>query len=207
MKAVKRFDPDRGVRLSSYAMQWIRAEMNEYIFKNWRLVKFATTKAHRTLFYNLRAKRDYFKPMTSAAIDEMAERLNVSRRDVMEMEARLAGVEFTLDCPVENDEGDDFASNDPILATTDSEPTRVIAVDAWREYLTTGLNTALDQLNPRERRILQARWLDVGETAPMTLKDLGAELGVSHERVRQIEVATMKKLKNLMQDYRELEAA
>ena len=208
MRAAKGFDPEHGFRFTTYAIQWIKFAMHEYVIRNWRMVKCITTKAHRKLFFNLRSRQDTFKPMTQTEIDEMAERLNVPRRDVAETEARLRATEVTIDAPTKDEEGSDYdPANDSCLATTDTEPSNVLATNAWRKYLSADLSDALDKLNARERRILAARWLNEDDEAPLTLKDLGTELGVSHERVRQIEVATMTKLRAIMQDYREMEVA
>ena len=174
MKAVKRFDPDQGVRLVSYAMHWIKAEIHEYILKNWRMVKVATTKAQRKLFFNLRSMKQGFKDdedaqthrdtLTDAQIDTMARELNVKREEVIEMETRMSG-------------GDVLASD--------------------------GIAAALEELDPRSRRIVEERWLKVNDdgSGGMTLHDLAAEYGVSAERIRQIETAAMKKMKKALAEY------
>ncbi|HEX8979673.1 MAG TPA: RNA polymerase sigma factor RpoH [Parasulfuritortus sp.] len=194
MKAVKRYDPERGVRLVSFAVHWIKAEIHEYILKNWRLVKVATTKAQRKLFFNLRSLKQSSGSLGADEVKEMAETLNVSQHDVREMEVRLYGQDMALEASSDDDE-DAFA---PIayLAAPDSDPTDHIE-RAERDYLAThGLSKALDSLDPRSRRIVESRWLN--EEDPATLHELAAEYGISAERVRQIEVKALQKMKTAL---------
>jgi RNA polymerase sigma-32 factor len=199
MKAVKRFNPDQGVRLVSYAMHWIKAEMHEYILKNWRLVKVATTKAQRKLFFNLRSHKIGFDSMTQSQIDQLAQTLNVKREEVIEMEMRLSGHDMALDAPTDDDD-DKFA---PIayLSSDNNEPTKVLESMHYDVLQTTGLEAALNNLDPRSRRIIEARWLANDDGSGATLHDLAAEFNVSAERIRQIEVAAMKKMKGSLAEY------
>ena len=209
MKAVKRFDPDQGVRLVSYALHWIKAEIHEYILKNWRVVKVATTKAQRKLFFNLRSMKRQMKGeaadgathragLTEAEIDRVAAELNVRREDVIEMETRFAGGDVALE-PGGDDDDESFA---PIayLADDRQEPTRAIEARHRDELAGPGLLRALDALDARSRRIVEERWLKVNDdgSGGMTLHELAAEYGVSAERIRQIEVAAMKKMKKAL---------
>ncbi len=199
MKAVKRFDPDQGVRLVSYAMHWIKAEMHEYILKNWRLVKVATTKAQRKLFFNLRSHKTGLDAMTPAQIDNLAKTLDVKREEVIEMETRLSGRDIALESP-SDDEDDKFA---PIayLSSEASEPTRVLEAEQVTRLQSEGLETALSKLDPRSRRIVEARWLANDDGSGATLHTLAEEFGVSAERIRQIEVAALKKMKGALAAY------
>ncbi|ANN75852.1 RNA polymerase sigma factor RpoH [Bordetella flabilis] len=194
MKAVKRFDPERGVRLVSFAVHWIKAEIHEYIVRNWRLVKVATTKAQRKLFFNLRSMRPDGKTLDTQRVDDIARELNVRREDVSEMEVRLSGRDMSLEA--QDDDDDAYA---PIAYLSDEgrqEPTRVLERKAVDELQSTGLNNALETLDPRSRRIIEARWLkDDGGT---TLHELADEFGVSAERIRQIESAAMKKMRGAL---------
>ena len=197
MKAVKRFDPTRGVRLVSFAMHWIKAEIHEYILKNWRLVKVATTKAQRKLFFNLRSlKSDYegIDTLSGTQAAEVAARLGVKQDEVVEMETRLSGRDIALEgSPDDSDEA--FAPID-YLADSRYEPTRVLENKAIARLQDEGLHEALSQLDPRSRRIVEARWLPEGEAA--TLHDLAAEFDVSAERIRQIEVKALQKMRGLL---------
>ncbi|ALM85574.1 RNA polymerase sigma factor RpoH [Bordetella sp. N] len=191
MKAVKRFDPERGVRLVSFAVHWIKAEIHEYIVKNWRLVKVATTKAQRKLFFNLRSMRPDGKTLDTHQVDEIASKLNVRREDVSEMEVRMSGRELSLE---NQDEDDD--SYAPIAYLSDEgrqEPTRVLERKAREDLQGEGLKGAMDKLDERSRRIIQARWLQ--DDGGSTLHELAAEFGVSAERIRQIEAAALKKMR------------
>jgi RNA polymerase sigma-32 factor len=215
MKAVKRFDPDQGVRLVSYAMHWIKAEIHEYILKNWRMVKVATTKAQRKLFFNLRSMKQGFKADAAAAdaathrdtlsdreIDAVAEQLNVKREEVIEMETRLSGGDVLLD-PSPSDDGEQAFGPIAYLADAAHEPTAMIE-SRQRDYLATdGIADALASLDERSRRIVEERWLKVNDdgTGGMTLHELAAVYGVSAERIRQIEVAAMKKMKKALAEY------
>ncbi len=195
----KRFDPDQGVRLVSYAMHWIKAEMHEYILKNWRLVKVATTKAQRKLFFNLRSHKEGLDSMTPAQVDALAKTLNVKRDEVIEMETRLSGRDIALEAPTD-DEDDKFA---PIayLSTDANEPTKVLEAQQFDRLQTEGLETALSKLDARSRRIVEARWLANDDGSGSTLHELAEEFGVSAERIRQIEVVALKKMKGSLAAY------
>jgi RNA polymerase sigma-32 factor len=193
MKAVKRFDPDQGVRLVSYAMHWIKAEMHEYILKNWRLVKVATTKAQRKLFFNLRSHKQGLDAMTPTQIDALAKLLDVKREEVIEMETRLSGRDIALEAPT--DDEDDKFSPIAYLSSEQSEPTRVLEAQQVTRLQSEGLETALGKLDARSRRIVEARWLANDDGSGATLHTLADEFGVSAERIRQIESAALKKMK------------
>jgi RNA polymerase sigma-32 factor len=199
MKAVKRFDPDQGVRLVSYAMHWIKAEMHEYILKNWRLVKVATTKAQRKLFFNLRSHKESLDTMTPTQVDELAKSLNVKREEVIEMETRMSGHDVALEAPTD-DEDDKFA---PIayLSSDANEPTKTLEAKQFDRLQSEGLEHALDKLDPRSRRIVEARWLANDDGSGATLHELADEFGVSAERIRQIESAALKKMKGTLAAY------
>jgi RNA polymerase sigma-32 factor len=199
MKAVKRFDPDQGVRLVSYAMHWIKAEIHEYILKNWRLVKIATTKAQRKLFFNLRSHKESLDAMTPAQVDDLAQSLNVKREEVIEMETRMSGHDIALDGPSE-DEDDKFA---PIayLSSDVTEPTKALEAKQFDRMQSEGLEAALEKLDPRSRRIVEARWLSNDDGSGATLHELADEFGVSAERIRQIESAALKKMKGTLAAY------
>jgi RNA polymerase sigma-32 factor len=199
MKAVKRFDPDQGVRLVSYAMHWIKAEMHEYILKNWRLVKVATTKAQRKLFFNLRSHKEGLDAMTPAQVDALAESLNVKREEVIEMETRMSGRDIALDAPTD-DEDDQFA---PIayLSSDVTEPTKALEAKQYDRLQSEGLEAALGKLDGRSRRIVEARWLSNDDGSGSTLHELADEFGVSAERIRQIESAALKKMKGALAAY------
>ncbi len=202
MKAVKRFDPERGVRLVSFALHWIKAEMHEYILKNWRLVKVATTKAQRKLFFNLRSHKTTLGTFSPAEVDALAAELNVKREEVVEMETRLSGGDIALEGQVEDGE-ESFA---PIayLKDENNEPTQVLEAKRRDRLHTDGIAAALDKLDPRSRRIVEARWLAEdpdGKVGSATLHDLAGEFGVSAERIRQIEVAAMKKMRTALASF------
>ena len=197
MKAVKRFDPARGVRLVSFAMHWIKAEIHEYILKNWRLVKVATTKAQRKLFFNLRSlKNDYegVETLSGPQVSEVATRLGVKEEEVVEMETRLSGRDLALEAGP--DDGDEAFAPIDYLADSRYEPVRVLEHKAQARLQDEGLHAALESLDPRSRRIVEARWLHEGEAA--TLHELAAEFNVSAERIRQIEVKAMQKMRGLL---------
>jgi RNA polymerase sigma-32 factor len=212
MKAVKRFDPTQNVRLVSYALHWIRAEIHEYILKNWRMVKVATTKAQRKLFFNLRSMKQGFKDeadaqthrdtLTDAQIDVMASQLNVKREEVIEMETRMSGGDVMLD-PGPADDGEEGFGPIAYLADATHEPTAELESRQRDTMATDGISAALEQLDPRSRRIVEERWLKVNDdgSGAMTLHELAAEYGVSAERIRQIEVAAMKKMKKALAAY------
>jgi RNA polymerase sigma-32 factor len=199
MKAVKRFDPDQGVRLVSYAMHWIKAEMHEYILKNWRLVKVATTKAQRKLFFNLRSHKEGLDAMTPTQVDDLAKTLNVKREEVIEMETRLSGRDVALEAPAD-DEDDKFA---PIayLSSDMHEPTKILEAQQNDRLHSEGLEGALAKLDPRSRRIVEARWLANDDGSGATLHELADEFGVSAERIRQIETVALKKMKGALAAY------
>jgi RNA polymerase sigma-32 factor len=199
MKAVKRFDPDQGVRLVSYAMHWIKAEMHEYILKNWRMVKVATTKAQRKLFFNLRSHKAGLDTMTPAQVDALARVLNVKREEVIEMETRLTGRDISLEAPTDDDD-EKFA---PIgyLSSELQEPTSVLEALQYDRLQSEGLETALGKLDDRSRRIVEARWLANDDGSGATLHELAGEFGVSAERIRQIEAVALKKMKGALAAY------
>ena len=197
MKAVKRFDPTRGVRLVSFAMHWIKAEIHEYILKNWRLVKVATTKAQRKLFFNLRSLKSGYEgidTLSGTQAAEVAARLGVKQDEVVEMETRLSGRDIALEG--NPDDGDEAFAPIDYLADSRYEPTRVLENKAIARLQDEGLHEALAALDPRSRRIVEARWLPEGEAA--TLHDLAAEFDVSAERIRQIEVKALQKMRGAL---------
>ncbi|WP_090138572.1 RNA polymerase sigma factor RpoH [Limnohabitans sp. DM1] len=212
MKAVKRFDPDQGVRLVSYALHWIKAEIHEYILKNWRMVKVATTKAQRKLFFNLRSMKQGYKSdadegthrdtLTPDQVDAMANSLNVKREEVREMEMRMSGGDVLLD-PAPSDNGEQAFGPIAYLADVNHEPTAMIEAHQRDLMASDGLATALSVLDDRSRRIVEERWLKVNDNGSggMTLHDLADEYGVSAERIRQIEVAAMKKMKKALVEF------
>jgi RNA polymerase sigma-32 factor len=199
MKAVKRFDPNQGVRLVSYAMHWIKAEMHEYILKNWRLVKVATTKAQRKLFFNLRSNKQGLDAMSPTQIDALAKLLDVKREEVIEMETRLSGRDIALEAPT--DDEDDKFSPIAYLSSDLSEPTKVLEAAQVTRLQSEGLESALSKLDPRSRRIVEARWLANDDGSGATLHTLAEEFGVSAERIRQIETAALKKMKGALAAY------
>ncbi|WP_407069043.1 RNA polymerase sigma factor RpoH [Leptothrix ochracea] len=209
MKAVKRFDPEQGVRLVSYATHWIKAEIHEYVLKNWRMVKVATTKAQRKLFFNLRSMKRQFKAeaadgqthrmsLSEAEIETVARELNVAREDIIEMETRFAGGDVALEAG--SDDDDEAVAPIAYLADERQEPTRLLEARRMDELAGPGLLRALDALDARSRRIVEERWLHVNDdgSGGMTLHDLAAEYGVSAERIRQIEVAALKKMRSAL---------
>ena len=213
MKAVKRFDPDQGVRLVSYAMHWIKAEIHEYVLKNWRMVKLATTKAQRKLFFNLRSRKQDFKAdalegdtyrdvLSDGQVNLLAHELKVKPEEVREMETRLSGGDVVLD-PSPGEDGEEGFGPIAYLADASHEPTAVLE-SAQRDMLATeGIAQAMSELDDRSRRIVSERWLKVNDdgSGGMTLHELAAEYGVSAERVRQIEVAAMKKMRKALAAY------
>lgn len=192
MKAVKRYDPSRGVRLVSFALHWIRAEMHEYILRNWRLVKIATTKAQRKLFFNLRSMKQGLETLKPQEIKRIALELNVSEKDVSEMESRFNGREMSLEADVD-DEDDKFSPIAYLAADTDNEPSNTLEKEEREQLETSGLSNALASLDDRSRRIIEARWLQENEDTA-TLHDLAAEFDVSAERIRQIEKKALSKM-------------
>jgi RNA polymerase sigma-32 factor len=193
MKAVKRFDPERGVRLVSFAVHWIRAEIHEFVLRNWRMVKIATTKAQRKLFFNLRSMKPTLDPLTRSEIGAMARQLRVKPEEVAEMEMRLAGQEVALEPSTDDDEA--YA---PIayLADRSPEPSEVVEAREEETLRKRGLENALASLDTRSRRIIETRWLR--EKDPATLHDLAAEFKVSAERIRQIEAKALQKMKGII---------
>jgi RNA polymerase sigma-32 factor len=215
MKAVKRFDPDQGVRLVSYALHWIKAEIHEYILKNWRLVKMATTKAQRKLFFNLRSMKHGFKAedagdgithrdtLSQNQIDVVAHELNVKPDEVREMEMRLSGGDVLLDPAPADGDGEQAFGPIAYLSDENHEPTAMLESAERDQLATEGIASALKSLDERSRRIVTERWLNVRDdgSGAMTLHDLAAEYGVSAERIRQIEVAAMKKMRAALAEY------
>ena len=195
MKAVKRFDPSRGVRLVSFAMHWIKAEMHEYIVRNWRLVKIATTKAQRKLFFNLRSMKTGAGSLQPDEVAHIARELKVKPEEVLEMESRLGGHEISLEGNHDDDSEDTFS---PIAYLQDQqpEPSEMLSAIEQEHLQTTGLANALASLDERSRRIVEARWLSQGDSS--TLHDLADEFGVSAERIRQIEQKAMQKMKEVL---------
>jgi RNA polymerase sigma-32 factor len=194
MKAVKRFDPERGVRLVSFAIHWIKAEIHEYILRNWRLVKIATTKAQRKLFFNLRSLKSGLHTMGPDEVNGMARQLNVKPAEVVEMETRLSGQDVALE--PSSDEDDERVAPIAYLADPRAEPSEVLAERQMQALQEDGLKKALASLDARSRNIIARRWLHEGESA--TLHELAAEYGVSAERIRQIEAKAMQKMKGLL---------
>jgi RNA polymerase sigma-32 factor len=191
MKAVKRYDPDRGVRLVSFALHWIRAEIHEFVVRNWRLVKIATTKSQRKLFFNLRSMKQGLEPLKPQQVSEIAQQLNVSEHDVVEMEARFAGHEVALE-PMVSDDEESYAPINYLADNVEHEPSHILESTERERLQTSGLATALAGLDERSRRIVEARWLNEEEAA--TLHELAAEFNVSAERIRQIEQKAMSKM-------------
>jgi RNA polymerase sigma-32 factor len=194
MKAVRRYDPERGVRLVSFAVHWIRAEMHEFILRNWRIVKVATTKAQRKLFFNLRSLKQSFNSLGVEEVKAVAKQLGVKPDEVVEMETRLTGRDVAIE-PAGDNEEESFA---PIayLAAEDAEPGRLLEHEQTERLQANGLERALADLDARSRRIIEARWLTDKDAA--TLHDLAAEFGVSAERIRQIEVKALARMKGVI---------
>jgi RNA polymerase sigma-32 factor len=195
MKAVKRFDPSIGVRLVSFAVHWIRAEIHEYVLRNWRLVKIATTKAQRKLFFNLRRLKKNLAWLTPEETRAVAADLGVEPREVAEMEQRLAARDLAFD-PVPEADEDETYSPAAYLPAPDANPADAVEHDEWERTTTQRLGAAVAQLDARSRDILQRRWMQDGEKA--TLHELAAEYGVSAERIRQLEANAIRKLRGLM---------
>jgi RNA polymerase sigma-32 factor len=204
MKAVKRFDPDRGVRLVSFAMHWIKAEIHEYILKNWRLVKIATTKAQRKLFFNLRSikaslaqdsgSRQGFNTLGAEEVTAVAKQLGVKPEEVIEMETRLTGADVSLE-PISDNDEDSYAPIAYLAADHSIEPSAILERKEYDRLQDEGLSSALASLDDRSRAIVQRRWLVADGEEAATLHELAAEYGVSAERIRQIEVKAMQKMK------------
>ncbi|HZV55055.1 MAG TPA: RNA polymerase sigma factor RpoH [Rhodocyclaceae bacterium] len=197
MKAVKRFDPDRGVRLVSFAMHWIKAEIHEYILKNWRLVKIATTKAQRKLFFNLRSMKQSFATLGPDEVNAIARKLGVKPEEVVEMETRMTGGDVALE-PSGDEEEERFAPIAYLAAEGSVEPSMQLERKEYDRLQDEGLHSALAALDDRSRTIVQRRWLvEEGEEAA-TLHELAAEYGVSAERIRQIEAKAMQKMRGAL---------
>lgn len=194
MKAVKRFDPTVGVRLISFAVYWIRAEMHEFILRNWRIVKVATTKAQRKLFFNLRGKKKQLGWFNNDEVNAVADDLGVKRSDVLEMEKRLSGLDIGFDGPDDNDENVSPAPAN-YLEDTSLEPAQLVEQSNYSENQETRLYSALKDLDDRSRDILQQRWLTDNKS---TLHDLADQYNISAERIRQLESNAIKKLRNVI---------
>jgi RNA polymerase sigma-32 factor len=195
MKAVKRFDPERGVRLVSFAVHWIRAEIHEFILRNWRIVKIATTKAQRKLFFNLRSMKPGLDTLGRNEVKTIAKQLGVKPEEVVEMETRLGGKDIALE-PLGGDDGEEVYAPIAYLTDTDAEPGRILEHEQSARLKGEGLEQALASLDVRSRRIIEARWLRERDHA--TLHDLAAEFGVSAERIRQIENKAMQKMRGVI---------
>ncbi len=198
MKAVKRFDPERGVRLASFAIHWIKAEIHEYILRNWRMVKIATTKAQRKLFFNLRSMKASAAALTRREIKQVAQTLNVKESDVIEMEQRLQGGDVPLE--PSPDDGDEPVTPIAYLADASAGPAEKLEHEQSERLRSAGLQHALSTLDDRSRRIIRSRWL--AESHPKTLQELAEEFGVSAERIRQIEAKAMQKMKAQLAELR-----
>ncbi|MEJ2454266.1 MAG: RNA polymerase sigma factor RpoH [Candidatus Thiodiazotropha sp.] len=192
MKAVRRFDPDMGVRLVSFAVHWIKAEIHEYILKNWRIVKVATTKAQRKLFFNLRSSKKRLGWFSQEEVEGVAEELGVKPETVLEMESRLSGQDIAFDGPTHEDDDAMVATPAGYLSDMRMEPSTVLEADDSESHMKQQLASALEDLDPRSREILEARWLGEHKS---TLHELAERYQVSAERIRQIEKSAMKKLK------------
>ena len=196
MKAVKRFDPNMGVRLVSFAVHWIKAEIHEYVIRNWRIVKIATTKAQRKLFFNLRSLKKSSKKLTLAEAQSIADDLNVTAEQVLEMEGRLTAYDAAFEAQGDDDdEGSTHVAPALYLEDNRYDPARLIENEDYEEQSTSALHEAMDQLDDRSRNILQRRWLDDEKS---TLHELAAEYNVSAERIRQLEKNAMEKIKVAM---------
>jgi len=202
MKAVKRFDPERGVRLVSFALHWIRAEIHEHILRNWRLVKVATTKAQRKLFFNLRSLKQSSGTMSREEIEGVARELNVKPEEVSEMEMRMGGGDVALEG--RSDDGSEEFAPIHYLADSSNEPGAVVERREYDRLQSEGIEQALDGLDARSRRIVEARWLNEnkdGSVGTATLHDLASEFGVSAERIRQIEAKALRKMREALAAY------
>jgi RNA polymerase sigma-32 factor len=207
MKAVKRFDPERGVRLVSFALHWIKAEIHEYILKNWRLVKLATTKAQRKLFFNLRSMKASlaqeanaehgFASLAPAEVASVARQLGVKPEEVVEMETRMGGMDISLE-PLSDDEDDHYSPAAYLAADISVEPSVQLERKERDRLLDTGRRDALAELDDRSRTIVQRRWLVDDDESGATLHELASEYGVSAERIRQIEAKAMQKMKGVL---------
>jgi RNA polymerase sigma-32 factor len=194
MKAVKRFDPDRNVRLVSFAIHWIKAEIHEYILRNWRLVKLATTKAQRKLFFNLRSMKKDLGPMSGKDIERVADELRVKPEEVVEMETRLSGQDIAFEADQDDEEA--YAPVHYLAADRDAEPLAQLEAKEEASVGAAGLDEALKSLDARSRRIIESRWLR--EKNALTLHDLAAEFKVSAERIRQIEAKALERMRKAL---------
>lgn len=197
MKAVKRFDPSVGVRLVSFAVHWIRAEMHEYILKNWRIVKVATTKAQRKLFFNLRKNKKRLGWFTNDEVQTVASALGVKPETVLEMETRLSSRDLAFDGYGNDDDDSFYVAPSQFLEDSSDEPSKVLEAADWSEHNNTRLSAALETLDDRCRDILNSRWLSEKK---LTLHDLADRYGISAERVRQLEKASMQKMRTALMD-------
>ncbi len=195
MKAVRRFDPNVGVRLVSFAVHWIKAEIHEFVLKNWRIVKVATTKSQRKLFFNLRGAKKRLGRLTLEESQRVADDLGVSLKDVQEMEGRLAAFDASFDGPMDDDDDSPIVAPAHYLQADDDDPADIVAENDWQDQSSRRLGSALQSLDDRSRDILERRWLADDKT---TLQELANEYGVSAERIRQLENAAIGKLRNAM---------
>lgn len=196
MKAVKRFNPEKGVRLVSFAVHWIKAEMHEFILRNWRIVKVATTKAQRKLFFNLRSQKKRLAWLTNDEAEAVAKDLNVDVKHVRQMEGRLAALDTSFDAGTDDDDDVAYQAPSNYLEDTRYDPSTMLENADWEESSVGGLELALEKLDDRSRDILQQRWLNEDKS---TLHDLAATYGVSAERIRQLEKNAMKKVRAYME--------
>ncbi len=196
MKAVKRFDPSVGVRLVSFAVHWIRAEIHEYVLRNWRLVKVATTKAQRKLFFNLRRMKKNLGWLSLEERETVARELGVQAREVAEMEQRLSSRDLSFDPMTDSNDDEDSYSPSAYLPSPESDPATQIESEEWEQHSHDTLAAALEQLDERSRDIIVSRWMD--EDAKPTLHELAERYGVSAERIRQIESGAIRKLRGQM---------
>ena len=202
LKAIKHYDPSHGARLMTFAEYWIRSEIQDYIVKNWRQVKLATTKSQRKLFFNLRSMRGE-NALTYSQADKIAKELDVKPAEVLEMERRMYGHETPIDLPPDSDDGDDDRNSAPIqwLSSTENEPTVILEQKDEERMQQEGIRQALASLDERSRHVVLARWLNIdenGNKTPKTLQELAQELGISAERVRQIEKNALIKMKKAL---------
>ena len=200
MKAVRHYDPDKGVRLMTFAVHWIRAEIQEYIVRNSHMMKLATTHAQRKLFFNLRQMKKTDQALTNAQAEDIAEKLNVKPKEVLEMEKRLSGPDASLDTPLD-EEGDSSVTAVDMLSDKSDEPVEILEKADELQLEQVGLKKAIEQLDPRSRRIIEARWFhenDEGEVKAVSLATLAKEFGISIERVRQLEKQAIAKLKKIL---------
>lgn len=200
MKAVRHYDPDKGVRLMTFAVHWIRAEIQEYIVRNSHMVKLATTHAQRKLFFNLRQMKKTDQALTNAQAEDIAEKLNVKPKEVLEMEKRLSGPDASLDTPLD-EEGDSSVTAVDMLSDKSDEPVEILEKADELQLEQVGLKKAIEQLDPRSRRIIEARWFhenDEGEVKAVSLATLAKEFDISIERVRQLEKQAIAKLKKIL---------